>query len=205
MIISKIYKNFTRCKVLIDRPVRFYFSPTYFFSYESVSINNAGPDNLVYINKIEFVVVEKEGADFASIPTSTSQYNHLLSCLCVLLISANLCHSKFIFNTANPVNEFKAMFNHIHTWYLIQQSTMIKKTIQIERFLKILARAIEINGPLEKVLYYQDEFVETLTLPMAAYNKFGFLKFESIKDFERLNIFARIHFKRTSTSVIKNP
>lgn len=205
MINIRLYKKFCYLDKMSTQISRSISSYTYLFSYDSVSVKNVGTVNPPHVEKIEFLVADKEVGDLNAFAVNSNQFNQLITSLCVFLVSSNLCYSTFVLSTSKPSHDTESTFKQIESMYSIQQTAVLSKYKEIDRFLKLLSRVIEISGPLERVLYYQDDFVKTLTIPMTSFNKSGFIKFESVKDFEGLHIFARIHFNRASTAVIKNP
>jgi hypothetical protein len=200
MIIKKLYNNFILVKFLCIRCLSSY---SYFSDYDAVSVKSPSPLNPPYIEKIEFLVSDKETGDLSTFATNAGQYSQLISSLCTLLLSSKLSYSHLILSTNNSRKEADLVYRQQDEFSIEQRSVFTKKK-EIDRFLKLLSRSIEINGPLEKVLYYQNDFVNTLTVPMSSFSKTGFLKFESTNDFESLNIFARIHFNRGPIALMNN-
>lgn len=200
-MITKLYNNFILIKSLYNISIRCISNYSYFIEYDGISVRNPNSVNPPYIEKIEFFASDKETGELSTFATDTGEYRQLICSLCALLLSSSLSYSQFILRTNSENKETELIYKQ-HDEFLIEQVTVFTKKKEIDRFLKLLSRSIEVNGPLEKVLYYQNFFVNVLTIPMSSCTKSGFLKFESANDFEGLHIFARIHFGRGPTTLV---
>lgn len=202
MIISKLYNKFISLNLFHNIVLRCISTYSYFYAYDSISIKTPSSVNPPYIRKIEFFVVNKEKGDLSALATNSSQYSHLVSSLCSFLLSADFCYSTITFTVSDVTEKVESTYKRqTESFFAIKQKVDYATPKDIDYFLKLLARSIEINGPLQKVLYYEDAFINSLTIPMGSCSKSGFLKFDSIKDFDGLEIFARIHFKSRSFTV----